>query len=387
MDRKPKKNDGEAASWIVTLIMLSVFWPLGLVCLFSKLGRNDFIKELVLKIKNSILEQLSKGSGDDRNAQNDLRMKYNNVSTVFSARENAAPKKSKKTPDKVSKGRLWLLPIGWILLASGIFFIFEPIFSHSLWRTLQWAAVSVGGLGMLFAAGGLKKREQEYSECISYVGEKAYVDLSKMMTALGLKRRELMHNLEDMISRGYLGDSAYIDRHRDILVIAPSRLDPEMRDETVAANDASDDAGRDKYDLLLAEIRRASVRIQDSVMTEKTNQIERLTASIFSAVKDSPEKLQKISSFLNYYLPTTLKLLNLYADFEQQGFQGDNMSKSKERIENVTDTLIAAYTKQLDSLFLSDSIDVESDIDVLETMMKRDGLSEGDFGTASTGTS
>lgn len=386
MDKKPRKNDGEAASWIVTLIMLHAFWPLGLVCLFSKLSKNDFVKDLVLKAKKILSEML--GRSDSKTRSDDYtgsafgasRGDFGKTSDPYA---KSAPQ-DKAAVSKVGKGRVWLVIFGWVLFALGVFCIFD---THSAWKVLQWLAVALGGLGMLFASGRLKKKEREYAECLSYTDDKAYVNLSAMMSALGLKRRELMRHLEDMITRGYFGESAYIDRRRDILVLEPSQLDPSMRDEPQPGPAAGEntDAEKDKYDLLLAEIRRASVRIQDEVMTDKTNQIEKLTASIFAAVKDNPEKLRKISRFLNYYLPTTLKLLNQYADFEQQGFQGDNMSRSKERIEDVTDTLIAAYAKQLDSLFLSESIDVDSDIDVLETMMKRDGLSDGDFGAAQEG--
>ncbi|MBP5166599.1 MAG: 5-bromo-4-chloroindolyl phosphate hydrolysis family protein [Oscillospiraceae bacterium] len=386
MDKKPRKNDGEAASWIVTLIMLHAFWPLGLVCLFSKLSKNDFVKDLVLKAKKILSEML--GRSDSKTRSDDYtgsafgasRGDFGKTSDPYA---KSAPQ-DKAAVSKVGKGRVWLVIFGWVLFALGVFCIFD---AHSAWKVLQWLAVALGGLGMLFASGRLKKKEREYAECLSYTDDKAYVNLSAMMSALGLKRRELMRHLEDMITRGYFGESAYIDRRRDILVLEPSQLDPSMRDEPQPGPAAGEntDAEKDKYDLLLAEIRRASVRIQDEVMTDKTNQIEKLTASIFAAVKDNPEKLRKISRFLNYYLPTTLKLLNQYADFEQQGFQGDNMSRSKERIEDVTDTLIAAYAKQLDSLFLSESIDVDSDIDVLETMMKRDGLSDGDFGAAQEG--
>jgi 5-bromo-4-chloroindolyl phosphate hydrolysis protein len=117
-------------------------------------------------------------------------------------------------------------------------------------------------------------------------------------------------------------------------------------------------------------------------MINKTEKIKSLTEQIFDYVRETPEKESSISSFINYYLPTTLKLINSYADFEEQEFQGQNILKSRERIETVMDTIIQAYERQLDNLFLIDTIDVSSDINVLENMMKRDGLSGGsDFGT------
>ena len=114
-------------------------------------------------------------------------------------------------------------------------------------------------------------------------------------------------------------------------------------------------------------------------MMEKAVQVRGLAAAIFNAVRKDPEKQPHISSFLNYYFPTTLKLLDSYADFEEKRYQGDKLSQTKERIEVTMDTIISAYRKQLDNLYLPDTLDVDTDIDVLETMLKRDGLSGSDF--------
>jgi hypothetical protein len=78
---------------------------------------------------------------------------------------------------------------------------------------------------------------------------------------------------------------------------------------------------------------------------------------------------------MNYYLPTTLKLLRSYATLEKQGVGGENITSATESIGNVLDTLTKGYEQQLDQLFKSDVIDIASDIDVLENMMKQDGLS------------
>ena len=43
------------------------------------------------------------------------------------------------------------------------------------------------------------------------------------------------------------------------------------------------------------------------------------------------------------------------------------------------DTTVSAYEKQLDALFANKALDIETDITVLESMMKNQGLSESDF--------
>ncbi|MGN1345788.1 MAG: 5-bromo-4-chloroindolyl phosphate hydrolysis family protein, partial [Eubacteriales bacterium] len=85
-------------------------------------------------------------------------------------------------------------------------------------------------------------------------------------------------------------------------------------------------------------------------------------------------------TFMNYYLPTTLKLLESYSRIERVGVAGENMKQSKEKIENILDLLAVGFEQQVDQLFKNESIDISSDISVLEKMMQKDGLSgKNDF--------
>ena len=102
-------------------------------------------------------------------------------------------------------------------------------------------------------------------------------------------------------------------------------------------------------------------------------------------MEQHPEKQQQAATFLNYYLPTTLKLLDSYALLEAQGIEGDNITASKQQISQIMDTLIKGFEKQLDQLFSTQAIDINSDIEVLENMMAADGLKESDFKLKSQG--
>ena len=84
---------------------------------------------------------------------------------------------------------------------------------------------------------------------------------------------------------------------------------------------------------------------------------------------------------MDYYLPTTLKLLRSYATLESQGIEGDNINSAKGDIGRILDTLSHGFEQQLDQLFKADALDISSDIDVLESMMEQDGLAgENPFG-------
>ena len=77
---------------------------------------------------------------------------------------------------------------------------------------------------------------------------------------------------------------------------------------------------------------------------------------------------------MNYYLPTTLKLLSSYDKLEDTGITGTNISETMLSIERMMNTIVMAFEKQLDALYGADALDISSDITVLENMMAREGL-------------
>ena len=135
------------------------------------------------------------------------------------------------------------------------------------------------------------------------------------------------------------------------------------------------------YSGQLRDIRRANDRIADPAISAKIDRLEDLAGKIFRIVEEEPAKKAKASTFLNYYLPTTQKLLDSYADFEEAGVSGGNVSQAKQRIADTMDKIVAGFERQLDQLYQSDAMDVDSDIRVMEQMLRRDGGSVAeDFG-------
>lgn len=139
-----------------------------------------------------------------------------------------------------------------------------------------------------------------------------------------------------------------------------------------------------EYDKIIRDIRVLNDRIDDKVISDKIDRIEMLTTRIFHLVEERPAMKPQIRKFMNYYLPTTLKLLDSYALLEAQGIEGEHITASKKEIERTMDTLIAGFEKQLDRLFSSQAMDITADVEVLEGMMAQDGLGENKY-TMKTG--
>ena len=97
-------------------------------------------------------------------------------------------------------------------------------------------------------------------------------------------------------------------------------------------------------------------------------------SEIFKLLDERPEKSGELRSFMNYYLPQTLKILENYAKLEAQGIEGENITEAKAKIEGMMDKMVDGYETQLDKLFANDVLDISADLKVMEQMMEKDGL-------------
>ena len=112
-------------------------------------------------------------------------------------------------------------------------------------------------------------------------------------------------------------------------------------------------------------------------MSRKIDRIGEITGKILDYQRRNPAKAAELRQFLNYYLPTTLKILNAYAQMDAQGVEEENISAAKKRIEEMMDKIVEGFEKQLDQLFKTEAMDITTDVEVLERMLDKDGLGSG----------
>jgi len=144
--------------------------------------------------------------------------------------------------------------------------------------------------------------------------------------------------------------------------------------------------GDDKVDELfaegkksLAEMRRLRESISNSEVQSKTDNLIEITDNIFNKLLVEPGVYNHVKRFADFFLPTTIKLLNSYEKFGQSGVTGENITGTMERINTALDTTISSYKKFYDSLYENQALDIEAEISVQETMLKKDGLLETDL--------
>lgn len=129
----------------------------------------------------------------------------------------------------------------------------------------------------------------------------------------------------------------------------------------------------------IRHIRECNDDIPGEEISRKLDKMEQLVQRIFDEVRIHPEVAPDLQKMMDYYLPTTSKLLDAYRELDKQPVAGDNIRSTKAEIEQTVDTLNVAFEKLLDSLFVDRAWDISSDISVLNTMLAQEGLKEDDF--------
>lgn len=318
-------------------------------------------------------------------------------------KESAAPKAEEKKTSKRKPSTLLKLFGGGALcsfLLSAFFFLGQIAsgFTSNTPVLLAGLFLALGG-GLLLGASLTKKRDTRLQRIRAIVGSKKSINLVKLASASNSSIKKIRRDVQTLIDSGEFGDGAYIDLGTNNLMITSDAEpdDPEMFDykslyedilknekkseksaqtEEKSENKADEEKNSDEehFNSIIREIRRLNDEIEDKVVSDKIDIIEAHTKNIFDYVTENPEAMPQIRTFMNYYLPTTLKLLQSYSRIERVGVAGENMQRSKENIEKTLDLLVIGFEQQVDQLFKNEYIDISSDISVLEQMMQKDGL-------------
>ena len=160
-----------------------------------------------------------------------------------------------------------------------------------------------------------------------------------------------------------LGRKLFPDRVLIVPDEEPQVRDPEPEDPLLLERQRA-----------ISELRRLNDNIEDGAISAQISHMEEVTGKIFDLVAQDRSKLPQIRRFLNYYLPTTLKLLNAYDRMDQAGVEGANIGGTMGKIGAMLDQICTAFDKQLDALFADEALDISTDITVLEQMLAREGL-------------
>ena len=179
-----------------------------------------------------------------------------------------------------------------------------------------------------------------------------------------------MYKLSGLLIAAVLAAAGYLAGRR----LLPDRV--VEYEEKASSGDAEVDRQIEEGRRALAELRAANDDIESPVISAQLDRMERAARAIFDRIEQEPRKALQVRRFMNYDLPTCVKLLGHYRDLDGAGISGENMEKSKKCIEDSLEMIACAFEKQLDNLFSDQALDISTDIQVLETMMAGEGLTD-----------
>lgn len=366
-----KKNDVDIGGWVLIAALFAFgLWPIGLIALISKLSD---------KPKKVNTSHSSTRTSTGANTSSRGKVEKSVVKTA---------KQMNRAPEVSNKSASILMIVGAVIAAIfGIGLISEVgeiiaygWYSYMMEDILPEIGFFAGGITMFAAGQRMKRRSARVARYLAVMGERSYIGVDELCAVTGKSRKKVESDLDYMVEKGLLGTGAYLDSGRGIFFRSADAFadyaNAAAKKENVTPKEANEG-----YAGALRAIRSANDRIADPVLSEKIDHLESVAGKIFREVEEHPEKQQQAATFLNYYLPTTLKLLDSYAKFEEAGIEGENLSRAQERIEETMDALIKGFDKQLDDLYRNEAMDIDSDIRVMENMLRRDTASvEDDFG-------
>lgn len=368
-----KKNDVDVGGWILIAALFAFgLWPIGLIALISKLSDKP-------KKVNSSRGGMRTSTSPNANVSSRSKVEKSVVKTA--KQMNRAPKTSDKTSRILS---IIGAAITCIFGISLVTMLGEVIaygwYSYMMEDLFPMCGFFAGGVAMLVAGQRMKHRSARVARYLAVMGKRSHIAVDELCAVTGKSRKKVEGDLEFMVEKGLLGAGAYLDSGRGIFFRSADAF-ADYANETAKKENVTPKEANEGYAGALRAIRSANDRIADAVLSEKIDHLETVAGKIFREVEEHPEKQQQAATFLNYYLPTTLKLLDSYAKFEEAGIEGENLSRAQERIEETMDALIKGFDKQLDDLYRNEAMDIDSDIRVMENMLRRDTASvEDDFG-------
>lgn len=252
---------------------------------------------------------------------------------------------------------------------------------------ISFAVMTYVGVDMVRTVG-------RFRQYVSVLRDREFCDIKEIASATGRDVRKVLKDVKKMITKGWFCQG-HLDEKESCLMVSEhawnqyTALMEDMK-QRKAEEQAAQKKMQEEYDRLSPEIQKivqagdeyvrkikaANDAIPGEVISAKISRMELLVDRIFDRVEQNPDSVNDMRRMMDYYLPTTMKLLEAYEELDAQPVQGENIISSKKEIEDTIDTLNIAFEKLLDSLFQDTAWDVSSDISVLHTMLAQEGLTE-----------
>ena len=252
-----------------------------------------------------------------------------------------------------------------------------------------FGTAAVLSLIMAICGNQLRKKIKRFRAYVKTLNGKPYGSIRDLAKSVRKSEKFVRKDLKKMIQKRMFLEG-HLDKQGTCLIASDEVYDQYMKTEENVKELKEKEAKSPKQQLseevkkvieegdrYIEEIRRSNDAIPGVEISNKIYHLENVILRIFQRVEQHSELIQDLHKFMDYYLPTTMKLLNAYEELDKQGLEGENIKTAKREIENTLDTINVAFENLLDSFYKETAWDVSADISVLKTMLAQEGLMEG----------
>ena len=279
-------------------------------------------------------------------------------------------------------------------IGTGILMAISPSIAAGVVTGVMGVA-AVGGLVMGLIGSGLWKTANRFRQYTKAIGNRAYCTIEELAGKCGRDKKSVVKDLKKMIDKKMFLQG-HLDEQETCVIVTDEMYQQYLLVQKQAEErEIQEKASREQKEKLPEEcrkileegneciryIRKCNDDIPGEEMSQKLSRLELIITRIFEEVGKNPELAGELRKFMNYYLPTTRKLVDAYRELDQETIISENMAKTKKEIEDTLDTINEAFENLLDSFFEERAMDISSDISVLQTMLAQEGLTGKDFDT------
>lgn len=259
-------------------------------------------------------------------------------------------------------------------------------------------------LEMIFYGNGQKNRLKRAEKYLELCGTKMYGVINEMARYTGKSVRFVRRDLRRMLKAGMFPDGHLDEKEtcfmlNDVIYhqyletekayLAQKEIAEQKKEQEIPKNESPESTQSDREQELhsmvaegmeyIRHLRELNDEIEGEVISGKLYQLENLLKEIFNRVQEHPEQMHRMHKLMEYYLPTMLKLVEQYAEFDRMSSPGEDVQEAKAEIEKTLDMINQAFVTLLNNLFRDAAFDASADAQVLQTMLAKEGLTESDF--------
>ncbi len=356
------------------------------------------------KVNNKIKNDNYEGLSDVLNELIDGSV--NIVKDTLRKFNNNSPRKKKtyiaiKDPEVVAQKAPTSSKSTWLRIATGCAFFFGIIFvigGISDWEfglALFGAIVTLIGTKTLQEAKRNDEQIKRFNRYVSELGNNTVITIRDLASSVNLSEEDTIRDIISLQKKGFFKQSRIVENGQLFILDIPTfkAYKEQLRGKNVIKDIENkekkpiDTTTKEKYQQILEQgenylqaIDDIKNKIQNREVLEKVVKIETTISNIFATIKKYPEEVYALNKFMDYFLPTTIKLLNSYSTFEQVYEKDSKMYDSMKEIEKSLDTIDDAFKKILVQLYEDKSMDVHTDIDALQMILKQEGLIDDGLG-------